>query len=68
MIVAQWADVFTRSFQDLWFISVNFIPNLIFAVVIFVIGWVIGSIVGRVISQVIRALRLDDALRGAGVE
>ena len=68
MIVAQWADVFTRSFQDLWFITVNFIPNLVFAVVIFVIGWVIGSIVGRVIAQVIRALRLDDALRGAGVE
>ncbi len=68
MIVAQWADVFTRSFQDLWFIAINFIPNLIFAVVIFIIGWVIGSIVGRVLSQVIRALRLDDALRGAGVE
>jgi len=68
MIVAQWADVFTRSFQDLWFISVNFIPNFIFAVVIFVIGWIIGSIVGRVIAQVVRALRLDDALRGAGVE
>ena len=68
MIVAQWADVFTRSFQDLWFISVNFIPNLIFAVVIFIIGWVIGSILGRIVSQVIRALRLDDALRGAGVE
>lgn len=68
MIVAQWADVFTRSFQDLWFIAVNFIPSLIFAVVIFIIGWVIGSIVGRVIAQVVRALRLDDALRGAGLE
>lgn len=68
MIVAEWADVFTRSFQDLWFIAINFIPNVIFAVVIFVIGWVIGSIVGRVIAQVVRALRLDDALRGAGVE
>ena len=68
MIVAQWADVFTRSFQDLWFIAINFIPNLVFAVVIFIIGWVIGSIVGRVLAQVIRALRLDDALRGAGLE
>lgn len=68
MIVAQWADVFTRSFQDLWFIAMNFIPNVVFAVVIFVIGWVIGSIVGRVIAQVVRALRLDDVLRGAGVE
>ena len=68
MIVAQWADVFTRSFQDLWFIAVNFIPNVVFAVVIFVIGWVIGSIVGRVLAQIIRALRLDDVLRGAGVE
>ena len=67
MIVAQWADVFQRSFQDLWFISINFIPNLIFAVVIFVIGWVIGTILGRVLAQVVRALRLDDALRGAGV-
>ncbi|MBI4067893.1 hypothetical protein HY413_00610 [Candidatus Kaiserbacteria bacterium] len=68
MIVAEWADVFQRTWQDLWFIFWNFIPNLVFAVVIFIIGWVLGSIVGRVLSQVIRAIRVDDALRGAGVE
>ncbi|MEK7628595.1 MAG: hypothetical protein AAB421_04250 [Patescibacteria group bacterium] len=68
MIVAEWADVFQRSLQDLWFIAVNFIPNLIFSVVIFIIGWVIASIAGRFVVQIVRALRLDDALRTAGIE
>src|SRR3989344_5544653 len=40
MIVAQWADVFTRSFQDLWFISGNFIGELIrwFIIIVFLMA------------------------------
>ena len=57
-----------KSFQDLWLGVLNFIPNIIVALVIFLAGWVVGSILGRVVAQVVGAIRVDSALRHAGVE
>ncbi len=68
MIVQQWADVFTRSFQDLSWVVVQFAPRIVFAVVIFMIGWLIGAILGRIVAQLMRALKVDHALKGAGLE
>ncbi len=67
MIVDQWVDVLTRSFQDLLTAIIVFIPNILVAVFVFVIGWAIGAIVGRVVAQVVHALKVDHALRTAGV-
>lgn len=68
MIVQSWLDVLQQSFQQLTAGVVAFIPNLVFAVVIFVIGWVIGSLVAKLIAQGIKALRVDQALKSAGVD
>ena len=68
MIVQTWADVLQQSFYGLLEGVVAFIPNLLFAVVIFVVGWFIGSILGRVIAQAIKAVKVDHALKSAGVE
>ena len=68
MVVNSWAAVFTRSFQDLWVAVITFLPNIIFAVVIFVIGWLVGSILGRIIAQLVRALKVDQALKSVGLE
>lgn len=67
MIVQTWLEVLQASFQSLVAGIIQFIPNLVFAVVIFVLGWVIGSIVGRLIAQIVRAIQIDQALRSAGV-
>ncbi|MBC7836700.1 hypothetical protein H7X87_02895 [Acetobacteraceae bacterium] len=68
MIVQTWVDVLRSSFADLLASTVSFIPNLLFAIIIFVIGWFIGSLLGRVVAQAIRAIKVDHALRSAGVE
>lgn len=68
MILNTWLEVLQQSFQNLLSGVVSFIPNLIVAVVIFIIGWLIGSILARVVEQVIRAIKVDNALRSAGVE
>jgi hypothetical protein len=68
MIVQTWADVLQQSFYGLLEGVVAFIPNLLFAIVIFVVGWFIGSILGRVISQAVKAVKVDHALKTAGVE
>jgi hypothetical protein len=68
MLLNQWSDVLALSFQNLWVGVVNFVPNLVVALVILVLGWLIGALLGRAVSQVFRSLKVDDALRRAGFE
>lgn len=68
MYVQEWAVVLQQSFNNLLWGVVNFIPNFLFAIIIFLIGWVIAVYVGMLIEQIVRALKVDHALRSAGVE
>lgn len=68
MVLNTWADVITKSFQDLWVGVIDFIPELIVAIIVFILGWIIGAVLGKAVAQIIRSLKLDNALRGAGVE
>ena len=58
----------TLSFQNLWVGVVNFVPNLVIALVILILGWLVGALLGRAIAQVFRSLKVDEALRHAGFE
>lgn len=68
MFFTTWADVLTQSFQNLLYGLVGFIPNLVAALIIFVIGWLIGAGLAKVVAQVINSIRVDQALRAAGVD
>jgi hypothetical protein len=68
MFLTTWANVLTESFQGLFYGLVGFLPNLLAAIIIFIIGWLIGAGLGRVVEQVVSAIKVDKALRAAGVE
>jgi len=68
MTIATWSDVLRLSFANLWLGVVGFVPNLVVAIVIVLLGWGIGVLFGRVVSQVVKAIKVDEALRRAGVE
>lgn len=68
MFLTTWAEVLNQSFQNLFYGLVAFLPNLLVAIIIFVLGWLIGAGLGRVVAQVVNSLRVDQALRAAGVE
>ena len=68
MVFTTWADVLNQSFQNLSYGLIAFIPNLVVAIVIFIVGWLIGIGLGRLVAQIIDALRVDSALRSAGLE
>ncbi len=68
MVFTTWADVLSQSFQNLFYGSVAFIPNLVVAIVIFIVGWLVGVGLGRVVAQIVTALRVDQALRATGIE
>ncbi len=68
MVIQTWVQVLQQSFYNLLWGVVSFIPNFVFAVVIFLIGWFVGVLLGRVVDEAIKAIRVDHALRAAGVE
>ena len=68
MLLNTWGEVLTLSFQNLWVGVVNFVPNLVIAIVILVLGWLVGALIGRAIWQVFKSMKVDDALRQAGFE
>ena len=68
MLLNTWGQVLTLSFQNLWMGVVNFVPNLVIAILILVVGWLVGALIGRAIWQVFKSLKVDDALRRAGFE
>ena len=68
MILNTWSEVLKLSFQNLWLGVVNFVPNLVVAIIILILGWLLGALFGRAIWQVFRSLKVDEALRRAGFE
>ncbi len=68
MTISTWSEVLSLSFRNLWLGVVDFVPNLIVAIVIVLLGWAIGVLFGRVVSQIVKAIKVDEALRRAGVE
>ena len=67
MIVTQSADVVQNSFTGLWFTVVQYLPALLAAIIIFVIGWIVGVILYRIVVEIVKVLRIDDALKAAGL-
>ena len=67
MIVSQSANVLQNSFADLWYTVIQFLPAILASIIIFIVGWIVGVILYRVVEQVVKVLRLDDALKAAGV-
>lgn len=67
MIVTQSAGAVQGSFYDLWYTVAQYVPQILAAVVVFLIGWIVGIILYRVVVEIVRVLRIDDALRAAGM-
>lgn len=68
MFIQNWGDVFTNSLQSVWYGVASFVPNLVVAIIIFAIGWVLAALVERLVDSILKALKLDSALRSAGME
>lgn len=68
MYINTWGEVFSASLQGLWLGFIQFVPNLIFAIIVFIIGWAIGTLVSKAIAQVFGALKVDKLFQSMGAE
>ena len=67
-IISSWGDVFTATLKNLWIGVANFVPIFIIAIIIFAIGWVLAALIEKLIESLFRTLKVDAALKGAGME
>ena len=68
MFIQNWGDVFTHSLQGVWYGVISFVPELVIALIIFAIGWVLAALVEKIVEGLFKALKVDAALKSAGLE
>ena len=56
----------SQAFSGLLVGVVNFIPQIVIAVLVIIVGWLIGAALSKVVAQIIKALKVDKALEAAG--
>lgn len=68
MLVQNWGEVFTTSLQGIWYGVANLLPTLLIAIIVFAIGWILASLIEKVIESIFKSLKVDTALKGAGLD
>jgi Conserved TM helix len=63
-----WSETILMPFQSLWAGVVNYLPNIVLAIVFVVIGWIIGIALAKVVRQIVHMIRLDQGLQAAGID
>ncbi|OGG49804.1 hypothetical protein A2763_03550 [Candidatus Kaiserbacteria bacterium RIFCSPHIGHO2_01_FULL_54_36] len=67
MLVTQSVGSVQGSLYGLWYTVSEYLPAILAAVIVFIIGWIVGIILYRLVVEVVRVLRIDDALKAAGL-
>lgn len=66
MVVETWADITISALQNLWQAFLNFLPNLIGAVIVLIIGWFISIGIGKLIAEILSRLKFNKLFERAG--
>ncbi|MDA3839759.1 MAG: hypothetical protein PF572_01600 [Patescibacteria group bacterium] len=64
----NWTDAFVSSFQNLWFMLISFIPEIIGALLVLIIGWLIAKTLGRLATKFIKVFKLDYLIEKVGLK
>lgn len=67
-MISDSANIIGSSFNDLWFAVMQFVPAIVAATIVFIIGWIVGMVLYKVVDQVAEVLKIDEALKVAGVD
>ncbi len=68
MVVQNWTDVVVGSLQNLWWGVVNYLPNLIGALVVLIIGLIVAAGLAALVEKILEAFRLDVFLEKIGLK
>lgn len=65
-MVQDWSTITLEALQNAWQGFLNFIPNLVGALIVFVIGWFIAVGVGKLISTILEKLKFNKIFEKTG--
>lgn len=68
MVLQDWTTAVADSWTSIWDRFVNFLPNLIGALIILVVGWIVGVIISMVVDRLFRVIGLQTVFEKAKVE
>ena len=67
-ILYHFNQVFISSFQGVWFKFIEFLPNLIAAILVLIIGLFLADFLGRFVSKVLTRLYVDRVVEKTGLK
>lgn len=67
-IISSWGTQLGGAFQGIGTAGVQFLLNLVLAIIIFIAGWVVGSVLCDVVSKLVKAIKIDAILESAGAK
>ncbi len=67
-LLTSWSQILVSTIEQMWADVSATVPSIIAAIAILLIGWIVGGSLAKVVAQLTDTLKLDAALRSAGVE
>lgn len=68
MVFTDWLNITRDSWITIWDRFINFLPNLIGAVIILIVGWVVGMLAALLIDRLFRLIGLQTVFEKAKIE
>lgn len=66
MLVQTWAEATALALLKLWEGFLNFIPNLIGALLVFLLGWFVALGIGKLVAEILTRIKLNQFFERAG--
>jgi small-conductance mechanosensitive channel len=67
-LLTTWSQILVGTIQQMWADVSAAVPDILAAVVVLVVGWLAGASLAKVVGQLVDTLKIDAALRSAGVD
>jgi hypothetical protein len=67
-MINDYGNALVGTFNGLWPVVISFSVRLLIAIIVFVVGYIVGVFIGKLIEQAFKAIKVDNALRRAGME
>jgi len=62
----DWSTITFQKLQELWGGFLDFVPNLLVAIIVFIIGWFIACGIGRLIAGILNRLKFNRLFESVG--
>ena len=67
-MINTWAQILATTMDKMLAAMLAVLPNMLAALALIILGWIVGGGLAKIFAQLVDTLKIDAALRGAGVD